>query len=215
MSFESEIAAARGHISANELDAAMANLERAHVIGQQHVWPHVLSHWLMLRIELQRGRAAAAFGQLLRIALGALGSALDLVPTGNPGGSDIGMFKRMPIPSDLQAAIDAQPRNLLAGAAFLAWIAVGLMAVTMAWPDSQNLFRHKLYPVVIGGPLMLAALLLAILLSAPRLIPAYRVMVSTLLSVGILICSYFFVAAGASFFFVVVTGKILLGAKNK
>lgn len=126
MTLESEFASARSHMAAGEFDAAMARLERAHVIGQQQVLPHVLSHWLMLKTELRRGRIVAAFGQLLRIVLGAAGSAVGVFPAGNTGGSDVSMFKRMPISAELQAAIDAQPRKLPAVAAFTAWVVAAL-----------------------------------------------------------------------------------------
>lgn len=101
-----EIAAARARMAAGELEAAMPHLERAHVIGQRLVGPHVLSHWLMLKLELRRGRPLAAWGQLVRIVLGALGSAVGVVPAGNTGGSDISMFQRLPVPPELQAEID-------------------------------------------------------------------------------------------------------------
>lgn len=110
MSFETEIAAARACMAAGELAPAMRHLERAHVIGQLQVWPHVLSHWLMLKIEWRRGRPLAVLGQLVRIVLGALGSAVGVVPTGNTGGSDISMFQRLPVPPELQAEIDAAQR---------------------------------------------------------------------------------------------------------
>ncbi|XLZ68294.1 DUF3703 domain-containing protein [Massilia sp. SR12] len=111
MSFEAEVAAARSRMAAGELAEAMRHLERAHVIGQLQVWPHVLSHWLMLKIELRRGRPLAVLGQLVRIVLGALGSAVGVVPTGNTGGSDISMFQRLPVPPDLQGEIDAARRK--------------------------------------------------------------------------------------------------------
>lgn len=61
----------------------------------------------MLRVELRRHRYAAVFGQLIRIGLGALGSAVGIVPTGNTGGTNVSMFRRMPIATELQAIIDA------------------------------------------------------------------------------------------------------------
>jgi hypothetical protein len=48
----------------------------------------------------------AALGQTVRILLGILGSAVGVVPVGNTGGTDIGMFKRMPIEPELQNIID-------------------------------------------------------------------------------------------------------------
>jgi hypothetical protein len=104
--FESEISTAKQFIAGGELEKGFAHLERAHVIGQAFVVPHVKSHWLMLQVELRRKRPAAAFGQIVRIVLGMLGSAVGVVPVGNTGGSDVSMFKRMPIAPELQDIID-------------------------------------------------------------------------------------------------------------
>jgi hypothetical protein len=60
----------------------------------------------MLGVELRRRRFVAAFGQIVRIVLGMLGSAVGVVPVGNTGGTDISMFKRLPIEPDLQKIID-------------------------------------------------------------------------------------------------------------
>ena len=106
--FESEISLAQQLIEVGELEQGFGHLERAHVIGQAFVVPHVRSHWLMLEVELRRMRPVAAFGQVVRIVLGALGSAVGTVPVGNTGGSDISMFKRMPIAPELQDLIDGR-----------------------------------------------------------------------------------------------------------
>jgi hypothetical protein len=45
----------------------------------------------------------------VRIVLGVLGSAVGVVPVGNTGGTDISMFKRMPIEPELQRIIDGVP----------------------------------------------------------------------------------------------------------
>lgn len=95
--FEAEMAAARRLFRMGRLQQAFTHLEHAHVLGQRHVVPHVRSHWLMLRIGFARRSASEVWGQAIRIVLGALGSALGVVPTGNTGGTDIGMFTRLPI----------------------------------------------------------------------------------------------------------------------
>jgi hypothetical protein len=104
--YENEIALAKELIARDELDSGYAHLGRAHVIGQAFVVPHARSHWLMLKVELRRNRASAAFGQVLRIVLGVLGSTVGVVPIGNTGASDIGMFKRLSIAPELQNIID-------------------------------------------------------------------------------------------------------------
>ena len=106
LAFDDEIARAREFIARGELQAGFAHIERAHVIGQAFVVPHARSHWLMLKVELRRRRPAAALGQAVRIVLGVLGSAVGVVPVGNTGGSDVSMFKRMPIERELQNIID-------------------------------------------------------------------------------------------------------------
>jgi hypothetical protein len=83
------------------LDGAFRHLERVHVLGQTDVRWHVLAHWLMLKIAIRRGQSMTAIGQAFRIVLGAIGSAVGRVPTGNTGGSDVSMFARMPIAPEL------------------------------------------------------------------------------------------------------------------
>jgi uncharacterized protein DUF3703 len=111
VAFDNEIALAKELIAKGELEASFPHLERAHIIGQTFVVPHATSHWLMLRVELRRRRLMAALGQTVRILLGILGSAVGVVPVGNTGGTDIGMFKRMPIEPELQNIIDGVSAN--------------------------------------------------------------------------------------------------------
>lgn len=110
--FEAELTQARTLLAQGALATAFAHLERAHVIGQAHVLPHVYSHWLMLTVEVRRRRPLAVLGQVARMLLGGLGSAVGVVPTGNTGGSDISMFKRLPIEPGLQGIIEGRaPEN--------------------------------------------------------------------------------------------------------
>jgi hypothetical protein len=48
----------------------MRHLETAHVPGQNHVMPHVRSHWSMLRIALKRRSLADSYGQVVHIVPG-------------------------------------------------------------------------------------------------------------------------------------------------
>jgi hypothetical protein len=109
VAFDHEIAQAKELIARGELEAGFSHLERAHIIGQAFVVPHATSHWLMLKVEFRRRRVMAAFGQIVRIVLGILGSAVGVVPVGNTGGTDISMFKRMPIEPELQNIMDGVP----------------------------------------------------------------------------------------------------------
>jgi hypothetical protein len=103
--FDNEIDQARRFIAEGELNKAFAHLERAHIIGQAFVVLHARAHWWMLKVDILRERPFAVLGQIVRIVLGILGSTIGVVPVGNTGGSNVGMFTRMPIESELQDII--------------------------------------------------------------------------------------------------------------
>lgn len=109
--FEKEITSARALMRHNEHARAFVHLERAHVLGQQHAIPHVLSHWLMLKVAVHRREPAAILGQAARIVLGAVGSVIGSVPNGNTGGTNISMFKRLPIEPELLKIMDSGVRR--------------------------------------------------------------------------------------------------------
>jgi hypothetical protein len=106
LAFDREIALGMELIAAGDLKRAFQHLERAHIIGQTFVGAHAKAHWLMFKLEIRRRRVADGFGQAVRLVLGVLGSAIGVVPIGNTGGTDISMFKRLPIAPELQAIID-------------------------------------------------------------------------------------------------------------
>jgi hypothetical protein len=101
VAFDWEVDEAKRLYREGRLDQAFKHLDTAHVLGQRHVVPHVRSHWLMLKIGLRRRSASEVFGQAVRIGLGALGSAVGVVPVGNTGGTNISMFKRLPVALDI------------------------------------------------------------------------------------------------------------------
>ncbi|MGB8326384.1 MAG: DUF3703 domain-containing protein [Steroidobacteraceae bacterium] len=111
VAFDNEIALAKELIAKGELEAGFRHLERAHIIGQAFVVPHAYSHCLMLNVELRRRRAVAALGQVARIVLGILGSAVGVVPVGNTGGTDVSMFTRMAVAPELQQLVDGVPSD--------------------------------------------------------------------------------------------------------
>ena len=104
--FEREMSAAQTCISRGDIDTGFSHLERAHVIGQKYVVPHVRSHWAMLKLEWRRRRPVAVVGQAVRIVLGGIGSAVGVLPDGNTGGSNVSMFRRMPVKDDLEKLRD-------------------------------------------------------------------------------------------------------------
>lgn len=105
--FDAEMAEARRLYQAGDMGAAFRHLECAHVLGQRAVVPHIRTHWFMLKIGWRRGLPSEMFGQAMRIVLGALGSAIGVVPTGNTGGTNISIFQRLPIAPDITRHIDA------------------------------------------------------------------------------------------------------------
>jgi hypothetical protein len=105
--FEAELGAAEARRRAGDLDAAFGHLERAHILGQQYVAPHVRTHVAMLQIGVARRDLREIAGQLVRIPAAAIGSALGVAPGGNTGGANVGFFARMEIPPDLKALLDA------------------------------------------------------------------------------------------------------------
>jgi hypothetical protein len=104
--FDQAIAQARLAMVQQQWQPALEQLKRAHVLGQLAVWPHFYTHWLMARVEWRRHRFGAVAGQLIRMLLGVIGSAVGKVPTGNTGDSDISMFVSLPIEPELQQIID-------------------------------------------------------------------------------------------------------------
>lgn len=104
--FDEEVRHARGALAKQDYARAYRHVERAHIIGQSCVWPHTHSHLLFLLIGYRRRDYREILGQLARIPLGMLGSALGRVPVGNSGGANVSMFQRMPIPADLQKQLE-------------------------------------------------------------------------------------------------------------
>ncbi len=90
-----------------KLSESFHHFERIHVLGQKNIYWHVLSHIYMLKIALKTSSFGEIIGQLIRIPLAVLGSAIGVVPTGNTGGSNVGLFKRMPIPDELQVYFES------------------------------------------------------------------------------------------------------------
>jgi hypothetical protein len=96
-----ELAAADAAERAGDSAAAFRHLERAHVLGQALTLEHVGVHLRMFAWAVRNFRPNEAVGQLLRIAGAATKTAFGLIPQGNTGGSNVGPFRPMPVPSDL------------------------------------------------------------------------------------------------------------------
>lgn len=101
-----EMAAYRAARSADDATAAWAALERAHILSQPDLGPHLANHWAMLGFALGQRDWREAAGQVVRLALAPLGSLTGRIPTGNTGRSNVGAFKAMPIPDDLASQLN-------------------------------------------------------------------------------------------------------------
>jgi hypothetical protein len=106
--FDTEMAMAYRCYRKSRLHQAFKHLETAHVLGQRYVVPHVQTHWLMLKIGLRRRSTGEVVGQTIRIVLGALGSVVGVVPAGNTGGTDIGMFKGLPVNAGTRTLVERE-----------------------------------------------------------------------------------------------------------
>ncbi|MCF6326622.1 MAG: DUF3703 domain-containing protein [Devosiaceae bacterium] len=105
--FEKEMKLGKKFFAKAEYKDAFHHFERAHVLGQFFVLPHVRSHIWMFFIGIRTGDFNEIKGQLIRIPLGMIGSALGKVPLGNTGGANIKLSTTLPIPDDLKEHLDA------------------------------------------------------------------------------------------------------------
>jgi hypothetical protein len=109
--FDAEMQFARRALAEKNLSVAFVHFERAHILGQWYVRPHVLAHVGMLRIGWHRRDLREIIGQILRIPGGAIGSALGRVPRGNTGGSRVSAFRELPIAPDLRQLLMLDKRS--------------------------------------------------------------------------------------------------------
>lgn len=105
--FDEEMSKAISLIEDKNLVEGFYHLERAHILGQQYVVPHIKTHFWMFKVGLMKRSPSEIFGQIIRIFFGALGSFIGVVPIGNTGGANVNMFSPMPIPKDLELIINA------------------------------------------------------------------------------------------------------------
>ena len=102
--------AARQAFLADDIAMAWHHLERAHIIAQMRLVPHLVSHWAMLRLALHQRDAREVMGQLLRLFLAPIGNLTGHLPLGNTGRSTVSAFAPMDIPRDLQHAMSESAR---------------------------------------------------------------------------------------------------------
>ena len=108
--FDAELDAARDARNCGDIAAEWAHLERAHILSQPMAGPHLLAHRRMCGAAWRRRDGREIVGQLLRLLLAVPGTLSGRYPVGNTGGADVSAFKPMPIPDDLTALLEEDPR---------------------------------------------------------------------------------------------------------
>lgn len=103
--FEHELSQSVEAESRGELYSAWTFLERAHILGQAHVIPHLRVHGAMFAFAWRTRDWRELLGQVPRLVLAGPGSLFGRAPLGNTGGADVGIFTPMPIPEELQALL--------------------------------------------------------------------------------------------------------------
>ena len=96
--FEAQLAGARSAESSGERWTA---LERAHIISQPWVRPHLRAHVAMLAVGWRERDRREVTGQLLRLLVAGPGSATGRYPVGNTGRARVPAMLPMPVPDDL------------------------------------------------------------------------------------------------------------------
>ena len=104
--FEGEMTAYREARVLGEIGVAWHHLERAHIVSQPYLGPHLASHWAMLGFAFGQRDWREVVGQIVRLALAPLGALTGRIPIGNTGRSNVSAFKPMPIDDDLLAQIE-------------------------------------------------------------------------------------------------------------
>ncbi len=104
--FDSALSEASHRLAAGDAAAAMAALERAHVLGQSDIGPHLRVHLRMLHAGFASRDWREVRGQVLRITLVPVGHLLGRLPRGNTGAASVSAFAPMAIAPDIERLLD-------------------------------------------------------------------------------------------------------------
>jgi hypothetical protein len=96
-----ELAQANAARNLGDFSEEWNRLERAHIVSQPMIVPHVRTHIAMISYGLRRRDGREIAGQLLRLVLAGPGSLTGRYPVGNTGGANVSAFLPMPVPDDL------------------------------------------------------------------------------------------------------------------
>lgn len=82
---ECELTAYREARSQNELELAWYHLERARIVSQSYLGPHLASHWAMLGFAFDQRDWRDVAGQIVGLILAPIGPLTGRIPVGNTG----------------------------------------------------------------------------------------------------------------------------------
>ena len=100
--FTRELQQAEVALQEGRVEEGWRLLERAHILGQPRLGPHLRVHWCMLRLALRTLAPREVVGQLLRLSLVVPGTVLGRLPAGNTGRAKVSAFQPMEPEEDLQ-----------------------------------------------------------------------------------------------------------------
>lgn len=130
--FRHEMASARAAWRVGDAAATFRYLERAHILGQRHLGPHLLTHLWMLRVGWRLRDLREIVGQLTRVLATLPGALFGWVPAGNTGRARVSALRPMPIPAEFAHHFEGQSmwRGVATRLAVLA--IVGVLALVLA-----------------------------------------------------------------------------------
>ena len=96
-------------------EEAWHHLERAHVVAQDRLGPHCVSHWRMLELAWRTRDWRELLGQIFRLSLAPIGNLTGRLPIGNSGRSNVSAFARMEIEPEISRVLGQSPAQDVRG----------------------------------------------------------------------------------------------------
>ena len=90
-------------------EEAWHHLERAHVVAQDRLGPHCVSHWRMLELAWRTRDWRELLGQIFRLSLAPIGNITGRLPIGNSGRSNVSAFARLEIEPEISRVLGQSP----------------------------------------------------------------------------------------------------------
>lgn len=96
------------HRALGDAKSEFTALERAHLLGQLDLFPHLRVRWQVLGVGWSTGDWREVTGQVVRIALVPIGHLFRRLPVGNTGGTNVSAFKPIDIAPELKRLLDSR-----------------------------------------------------------------------------------------------------------